>query len=1166
MSNSTKLLLPALLISGSMTAATQQLAFPDAQGWGRYAQGARNGGTVYHVTNLNDSGTGSLRDAISQPNRFVVFDVAGVIKIKDRLVFQKNQYIAGQTAPGEGITVYGNGVSFSGAENIIVRHMRFRMGHNGTSGKDAAGVANGQNMIFDHCSFSWGLDETFSINPDNKGTNPNYITISNCIMGQGLMTHSAGGLMQSDYITLYRNLYVDNSTRNNKIKGINQYVNNIVYNWKNGCYIMGGDSKGDSFVNIESNLFINGPANGGNAFSGGAGEGAFSFYGDDNWQDSNMDGKYDPYEVTNYAAGVRQTTRYDYPEMPKYAGNTLLDNLLPTVGASLPYRDYSDYYMIDEVKSLGKEGELISNEENLIYGAPSTWKLWGGNTRVDTDGDGMPDEWEKANGTDPNKADATVIADNGYANIENYINSITVDNRDYYLRQPMCLEHLSSTTTTIKLKWRDYTYAEDGFIVEIKKKDDAEWTEAVRTAADASTYTIAGLTPGTSYTVRMRAFAGTDKYSDYTPELTAATRPVESDMVDIDSYQPQLTWHSAATKWDFESKSWNNGQEAYTDGKDILFDAASDLAVTLSETVAPQTVVVRGNANVAVSGEGTISGSTTINKAGDGTLSLNTLNTNTGATVLHEGVLEFNTLKNGSEASAIGASANFAQSWVFDGGTYRYTGGTTATDRAAQVKRETTFEVTGSSTDVTMNGAFEGAGNLVIDGQGQVTVGTEKFFGYTGSTILRGGTLYLSSTAVSKAGIGSSSKLVMAGGTLKTKGESEGYETYSFPIEVKEGTVSQLSPNRNCYLKNKISGAGTLQFNVPYLREYLQGDYSEFTGRLIANGISSEKQGSLLLFNSTSISMPYAVIEATGNARLAVWDTNAEMKIGGLSGTSGTYLSGSSKKTKGFSCSWTVGGANTDETFAGQINNWSASGSGYTGTVSIIKTGTGYWRLTGKNDYSGTTNVTGGNLIVNGTNSGTGAYNVIGATAVLSGKGSVAGAVRIYEGATIQAGDLEDGADGSKLTLKSSLEVKSGGIVNVLMDGMTPNTIAATGSVTLADGAILQFGETDAPQVFAEGETFKVFSSAVTVAGLVKVLPETPGTGLKWDTTSLSTSGEVKVVADGTSAVDAIAQTGSASKVEYFDLDGKPRKSPEGTFIVRVTDQSGKTTTRKVMK
>ena len=118
-----------LAIAGSMSA--QQLAFPGAQGWGRFAEGGRKG-SVYHVTNLNDSGSGSLRDAVSQPNRIVVFDVAGVIRINSRIVFKNNLYVAGQTAPGEGITVYGDGVSFSGADNIIVRYMRFRMGAVGT--------------------------------------------------------------------------------------------------------------------------------------------------------------------------------------------------------------------------------------------------------------------------------------------------------------------------------------------------------------------------------------------------------------------------------------------------------------------------------------------------------------------------------------------------------------------------------------------------------------------------------------------------------------------------------------------------------------------------------------------------------------------------------------------------------------------------------------------------------------------------------------------------------------------------------------------------------------------------------------------------------------------------------------------------------------------------
>ena len=230
--------------------------------------------------------------------------------------------------------------------------------------------------------------------------------------------------------------------------------------------------------------------------------------------------------------------------------------------------------------------------------------------------------------------------------------------------------------------------------------------------------------------------------------------------------------------------------------------------------------------------------------------------------------LAFNTLKNGGVASAIGQSVNFAQNWVMDGGTYRYTGGTTSTDRSAKLSGSTVFEIADAKATVTMNGVIEGtsaANNFILDGNGQLTVGTSKFFGYTGQTILRGGILYLSTTDISKAGIGSSMRLVMEGGHLKTKGESNGYETYSFPILLREGTVSQFSPNRNCYLKNKLLGAGTLQLNIPYLREYVDWDMTSFTGKIIANGISSEKEGSLfLLLEKGRNDLSNCVVETKG--------------------------------------------------------------------------------------------------------------------------------------------------------------------------------------------------------------------------------------------------------------------------------------------------------------
>ena len=221
-----KLILSVFAFTLSAAASAQQLAFPGAEGFGRFATGGR-GGKVYHVTNLNDTGSGSFRDAVSSPNRIVVFDVAGVIRLKSRVSVSKNIYIAGQTAPGEGITLYGNGLSFSGASNSICRYLRVRMGVVGDSGADALGIANGENIIFDHCSVAWGRDETFSI----SGESAKNITIQNSIISQGLLGHSAGGLVQTDGgVTIYRTLYMNNDTRNPKFKGRHQYVNNITYN------------------------------------------------------------------------------------------------------------------------------------------------------------------------------------------------------------------------------------------------------------------------------------------------------------------------------------------------------------------------------------------------------------------------------------------------------------------------------------------------------------------------------------------------------------------------------------------------------------------------------------------------------------------------------------------------------------------------------------------------------------------------------------------------------------------------------------------------------------------------------------------------------------------------------------------------------------------------
>jgi len=1081
--------------------AENQLAFPGAQGWGRYAMGARaaSSPTVYHVTNLNDSGTGSFRDAVSQANRIVVFDVSGIIRISSRISFAKNLYVAGQTAPGEGVTIYGDGVSFSGADNLICRYLRVRMGSPGTKEKDCAGISNGTNMIFDHCSFSWGKDETFSINPDGKGDCRNF-TLQYCIFGQGLMDHSAGGLMQADSITLYRNFYIDNNTRNNKVKGINQYANNVVYNWSNGCYIMGGDSEGKSYVNIESNLFINGPSGGGNCFGGANAD--FHCYGVDNWQDSNKDGVFNPSEVTNYSAATRETTPYNYPKLDLYPGNQLLEKNIPMVGASLPYRDQSDYYLVEELMSLGKQGGFISNEATLPIGTPDSWSWWSGEKIVDTDGDGMPDVWEEANGTDKSKADATVKAANGYLNIENYINSITAENRQYFLRQPINLSSVKSTTTTVTLSWRDYTYEEDGFEVEYAEEGSSEYQIAERAAADVTSYVLTGLKSGTFYNVRVRAYGqydGDERYSNYATALVS-TRPVEANIVDIDSYVPDVT---------------NSAEVA--EGQTLLWHTDEELSFAWEDVIKPSSVVATGKGTITVSGNGAIGGeSTSMNKGDAGTLILNNKNSYEGATIVYDGVLEFNSIANGGTASAIGASKNFAQNWIFDGGTYRYTGGKASTDRNAQVKSASTLEV--KSAALTLNGTFEGQGDLTFAGGGSVEIPDTTFFAYTGATRLEG-KLYLSTVHSAKKGIGQSSKLVMAGGTLQTKGESASYETYSFPIEVAENTYSYYAPNRNCYIKNRLSGTGTLEFKIPYVREYFDANVSSFNGRIVANGISTEENNSIFMCSGSTWNMQHVPVTLKGNTCMAIWNTNGTGNIGGISGDASTQLIGSSKKTSGSTTTWNVGSANTDEEFRGVINNLSVVlNSAYNGTTSINKVGSGYWRLTGNNVYSGTTTVTEGTLIVNGKHTGSGAVRVL-SGATLMGKGSLAGKVTVENGATLCPGDTLINDSNLKLTGVSFANGSTLRIpVSFKNNAIHLNAISLEGNVSVLTGATLELDLAELGDYsFEAGDALPVFRNSIikTGTGSFKILPATPGEGLEWETSTLLSDGMLRVKFEG---------------------------------------------------
>ncbi|MCW3806362.1 autotransporter-associated beta strand repeat-containing protein [Plebeiibacterium marinum] len=1089
-------LVVALLISQlAMQINGQQLAFPGAEGFGKYAVGGRYG-SVYHVTNLNDSGTGSLRDAVSQSNRIVVFDVGGVIKIGSTLIVKSNIYLAGQTAPGEGITVYGNRVSFSGANNSICRYMKFRMGEKyGDSGKDALGVANGVNMIFDHCSISWGRDETFSINWDGKGTEPANITIQNCIIAQGLMSHSAGGLIQTNGgVTLYRNLYVDNDTRNNKVKGVNQYVNNLVYNWRSAAYIMGGDSEGHSYANCVSNYFIKGPDDGSVPLSG-ANEN-FHLYADDNWYDGNKDGSLNGSEVpfSDYSGGPDfQDEPYDYPLLPTVGADEVFESVLPGVGASLPCRDYVDYYVVNEVKSLGNNGKIITSEEELPFGAPESWLLWSGTARVDSDNDGIPDEWENNNGLNASSsADAMAIASNGYANIENYINSISQENTQAYLRKPLNLRLASSTQTSLTLEWYDYTEQEEGYIIE--REVSGVFTPIGSTVANVYTFTVTDLSPEEQGTFRVKAYNSSIE-SEYSETLTCKTLPVPVEVLDIESFVEDFSWNATVNyNWDETTANWLASGESttYSENSAVLFgNMEGDQSVTLAEQVEPSAMVVDADNDYTFSGSYRIAGGASVNKTGTGTLTLATNNSYTGATVIHDGVLQISRLANGGARSSIGASQNYDFNWVWLGGMINYTGTTVSTDRSVALDGTTAFSVQEADATVTITGNIGGQGGLTKAGAGNLFLTNEN--PYAGETTVSQGTLELNGmTALTNtAGMGTSGKVVMNGGRLKLSGgESANYETYTFGMEVAAGKHSYFQVDRTCYLKGNVSGEGTLDYDIYYVREYIQGDWSLFSGTINANGLGTTSDGNQFLLNNTK-GIPNARVVTSGTTKIICWKNASTMWLGGLSGTSGTMLAGADKQNNSATMTWVVGGAGTNETFHGVINN-ECSNRNYNGRTSIIKEGTGYWRLTGYNIYSGSTRITDGKLIVNGTNTSTAATTVEG--------GMLAGQGRLYSRVTVQAGaGLEPGDGGISTLSVAGLTLNSGSYVNMDLDATnTSNDKVSSTSGVLYNG-ILNLNITGELKI---GDSFTLFSASGHTGSFEEIVPAIPGDGMQWDFTN----------------------------------------------------------------
>ncbi|WP_019639610.1 Ig-like domain-containing protein [Paenibacillus fonticola] len=398
----------------------QPSAFPGAEGGGKYTTGGR-GGEIYEVTTLADSGPGSLREAVSAGNRTVVFRVGGIIQLESPLkIIGDNLTIAGQTAPGDGITVIGYPTTFEG-NNLIVRYMRFRLGDANVTEADSFGGRYKKDIIIDHCSFSWSVDEVLSpYGNENVTVQWSIIADAMHISKHAKGRHGYGGIWGGKNTSFHHNLIANNSSRNPAFDSTagnsHDFRNNVIYNW--GFFASYG-GKG-AVTNMINNYYKPGPETEVIRFMNAETTGSYYIAG------NVMDG-YPDFTEDNWS-GVHKYPDYvklDSPisfanPLPTESAEQAYEAVMQNAGATLPKRDAIDARIINNV--IHRTGTHI-NSQTEVGGYPLIEQV--NSLFEDDDHDGMPNSWELAQGLDPNDpSDRNVINAEGYTNLELYLNSI----------------------------------------------------------------------------------------------------------------------------------------------------------------------------------------------------------------------------------------------------------------------------------------------------------------------------------------------------------------------------------------------------------------------------------------------------------------------------------------------------------------------------------------------------------------------------------------------------------------------------------------------------------------------------------------------------------------------------------------------------------------------
>jgi autotransporter-associated beta strand protein len=1040
-------LLAAIAVACPVTGALAQTtpSFPGAAGAAAVATGGR-GGSVYVVTNLNDSGAGSFRDAVSHSNRIVVFAVGGYVNLQSAVSVSSNITIEGDTAPGQGIGFMSNEVSFSNSSNDIVRYVRFRQGTNDSdSNHSGANLYNTSNMMLDHVSIEFAQYDNID------AVTTNNVTVQNSILADPIGQQFNAHMESLTGTDLFLNdLFANAHNRSPLMKVNGQYINNVVYNYQAGYTV--GDTGSKFSQDIINNYFIAGPSttSTGDAFY--QMDANIKAYASGNLNDTNRDGTLNGSSVS--PGGVTVVTTQVGPRYPMLGTAAAYAYVTTHAGDSLQY-DSVDQQVISDVTSLGTSGKMWKSQSSTGLANGGYGTISDGTHITDTNSNGIADSWETAHGL--SLSDSTgyqKLNPFGYTMLEQYANELGDNNTQQIWASGAgdwtanASNWSTGVTPMIYDDARVQGTASANGSVTVTHTGAVAFDLYIGAGSDspaAGEQVVVG--SGGGLALNDAIYVGWQNNGSLIINggTVSALNVQLGNTLSGTTYNGTLSLNGGVLQT--TSVVLGGGSPSnWTTGGSINFAGGTLQAAGTLTVNAPSSVAASANALIDTNGyngtvSGLISGAGGLTKLGAGTLTVTGSNTFTGVTTVSGGTLSMSSAANDGAASPLGASSNAAANLVLDGGTLQWTGAGGSTDRL--------FTLTPNGG--TLDGSASGSGGIGFTNSGAIA-----FTGAGSRSLTFTGTDTHSSFAPALGD-------PPAGGITSVTKTGAGRILWESKLSTYSGDTTVLGGTFQLYLGGLLpygAGKGNLEVDSG----------ATFNGSVNINSLNDGPHGGGTVTGSGTLTLGNG--NATGSFSGAITGTMNLTKVGAgtqaLAGGANTY-----------SGTTTVSGGTL------LVNNPSGSGTG-TGAVTV----NGAALLAGTGTIAGPVTVAAGGAISAGNGPTVpGTLTLGGAATFASGNGIVGdpgnGATYVWK---INAADGASGSStGWDLLALNTLAVSGtgqsvtiepmslgGGTVGNPMSNFNPATAYRWTIATLSGGG----GATLAPLFHFDAASLNTFAAA----------------------------------------------------------------------------------------